>query len=104
MAGTVIERHGHTVDERGRIHYDDRPQSIEHAELIAGRRLDRRRNYAIINGEVCEAAWWTQECSGCDGGGCDECGYTGKRRTGAWVPLTPNAQGEPQPAARKDQR
>lgn len=44
-------------------------------------------------------ARWTRECSGCscdcgDGygcshgaGGCDECGYTGKRREEMWIPL-----------------
>ncbi len=52
--------------------------------------------------EVCYTGWWTESCSGCYesgeygglahnypydekagcrvGGGCDECGYTGKRR------------------------
>ena len=45
---TVIHRHGHAIDEDGYIHYDDRPATYEQAEKIAGRRLDRRRNYAII--------------------------------------------------------
>lgn len=34
---------------------------------------------------------WTQACSGCSdddvGGGCHECGYTGKRRVRWFVPL-----------------
>ena len=91
---SVIERHGHHIDERGFIHYDDRASTYEAAEKIAGRRLDRRRAYAIIDGEVCESARWTAACSGCHEGygngpghGCRECGYTGMKRSGAWVPL-----------------
>ena len=70
--------------------------TIEQAEKVAGQRLDRRRNYRIIDGEVCDLARWTQACSGCYegldsmkelGGGCDECGYTGKRRQGFWAPI-----------------
>ncbi len=96
---TVIERHGHSI-EGGFIHYDDRPSTYEQAGQLAGRRLDRRRNYAIIDGKVCESASWTDDCSGCtdigDGwtnygpNGCDECGYTGKRRHSQWIPLDLN--------------
>ncbi len=94
---TVIERHGTRVDGQGFIHHDDRETTYEAAEAIAGRKLDRRKNYAIIDGKVCENAEWTEECSGCteygDYGavngpsGCEECGYTGKRRMSHWVPL-----------------
>lgn len=95
--GTVIERHGHSIDARGFIHYDDRPSTYEQAEKIAGRRLDHRRAYCIADGEVRELARWSQACSGCyegwdsahsTGHGCRECGYTGRRREGHWVPLT----------------
>lgn len=93
----VIERHETTVDGAGFIHHDDRASSYEAAEKIAGTRLDRRRNYAIIDGGVCELAQWSQACSGCYEGydsahaigiGCDECGFTGRRRQAHWVPLT----------------
>lgn len=87
----VVERHGHSVSDAGLIAYDDRPTSYERADTLSGRRLDRRRNYAVIDGSVCEATEWTQNCSGCDGNGCSECGYHGRRRCGQWVPLTPNA-------------
>lgn len=98
----VIERHGYEVDAAGYILYDDRPATYEQAEAVAGRRLDRRRNYAIIDGRVAESASWSQACSGCyegydsyhaAGSGCDECGYTGRRRQAHWVPLlTSNAE------------
>lgn len=94
MAGAVIERVGSaTVDDDGFIHHDDRPSTFEAAEQIAGRRLDRRKSYAIIQGRVCESAEWTAQCSGCTpdfadrGFGCHECGYTGKRRRAMWVPI-----------------
>ncbi len=104
---SVIIRHGHSIDDRGYIHYDDRSSTYEAAEQLAGRRLDRRRNYAIIDGQVAESARWSQACSGCYEGhetgsgiglGCSECGYTGRRRNGAWAPLlkqnNPRPEGE----------
>lgn len=91
----VIERLGTEVKD-GYIHHDDRSATYEQAEMIVGRRLDRRKNYAIIDGQVAESAAWSQACSGCYegydshsaiGNGCDECGYTGRRRQSYWVPL-----------------
>jgi len=105
---TVIQRHGHTIDQDGYIHYDDRPATYGQAEKIAGRRLDRRRNYAIIDGEVAEAISWSQACTGCyegydsynaTGNGCDECGYTGRRRQAHWVPLLTSNAGSNGPSA-----
>lgn len=87
MAG-VVQRNGTTIDGAGFIQHHDRPSTYEKADKIAGFRLDRRKNYAIINGEVCEATSWTQECSGCNGAGCDECGHTGRRRQSHWVPVS----------------
>lgn len=90
----VIERHGHSVDDKGFIHYDESPSTYEAAEKIAGFKLDRRKNYAIIDGQVCESAEWTQACSGCNaeweerGSGCAECGYTGLSRQSHWVPVS----------------
>ena len=51
---TVIERHDHSIDERGSIHYDDRPSTYEAAEQLAGKRLDRRRDYATTRSST---AW-----------------------------------------------
>lgn len=82
----VIKRFGTEVID-GFIKHDDRHSSFDEAERIAGRRLDRRKSYAIINGEVCESCTFTAECSGCDGGGCFECGYKGKRVQSHWIPL-----------------
>jgi hypothetical protein len=88
---TVVERLGHTI-EGGRILYDERPATYEQADKIAGRRLDRRKNYCILNGEICESVSWTQGCSGCSSHygelGCHECGYTGKRLNAMWVPIS----------------
>lgn len=95
MAGSVIERHGHSIDESGRIRHDDRPVTWEVADERAGRRLDRRRSYAFIDGKLCETVRWSGICSACSydtdygseqGGGCEECGYHGVVRQCAWVP------------------
>ena len=79
---------------------EDVPCTYEAAEDAVGRGLDRRKNYAIIDGVVCESVQWTRPCSGCScdgeypcscckvrGGGCSECGYTGKRRESLWLPV-----------------
>ena len=80
------------------------------AEAVVGCRLDRRRAYCLVDGTLCLLVTWTDTCSGCfEGGecmglahhygyddkagchvgaGCDECGYTGKRRRAMWVPIT----------------
>jgi ribosomal protein L37E len=95
--GKVIERTlpAKVVDDR--IIHDDKPSTYEAAEAIHGSRLDRRRNYAIIEGEVCEHGSWSSGCSGCGddreghynerGGGCSECGYTGRVRQSMWFPV-----------------
>lgn len=105
----VAERLGHTIDAAGMIHHQERPVTWADAEKIAGKRLDRRRSYKIINGDVCTLFKFTQPCSGCFelgdygsgieryeyddkaqchvGFGCDECGHTGKRRSGHWTPI-----------------
>ena len=88
------------------MHSDDMPDeteiptTYERAEAVAGRRLDRRRAYAIIDGRVHRLVRWSEDCSGCTEysmgyrifgpAGCDECGYTGKRRRREWVPLMPS--------------
>lgn len=96
--GTVIERHGYDIRE-GHIFYDDRASSFEVADSLVGKRLDRRKNYAVIGGTVCESASWSKACSGCyegpdshhgKGCGCSECGYTGRRKEAQWLPLGEN--------------
>lgn len=62
------------------------PSTYDAAEKLAGFRLDRRRNYAILKGEVCESVEFKTECGECEGFGCNRCGGTGKQWTGAWVP------------------
>lgn len=92
----VIERISSAAVD-GRITYDERPDTYARADKLAGRRLDRRKNYAIIGGEVCEACSWSDACSGCHEGerdglyargmGCHECGYAGRRIQSTWVPV-----------------
>ena len=60
-------------------------------------RLDRRRNYCVINGEINFLYRYRRACTGCSdgrywvtvnrGGGCEECGYHGVVRVGTYVPL-----------------
>ena len=100
-----------------------REVSWREAERLAGQRVDRRRRYAWdddVYGSGCagllELVRWTDTCSGCCetgeygsfghyyetdpkhrcliGSGCDECGYTGKRRNAMWVPSLPHRPGE----------
>lgn len=93
---SVIERHGHTIAAGGVIHYDDRPLTWDAADRLAGRRLDRRKNWAFIDGRLCDAVSYTINCSGCSydtdygssrGGGCEECGYHGVVRLSEWIPV-----------------
>lgn len=102
MPGSVIRRLGHSISEGGQIDYQEEPATWADADAVAGRRVDRRRCYAIMAGEdgnpvLCESVQWTDDCSGCTEigdygvkygpGGCRECGYTGRRRTGYWLPV-----------------
>ncbi|WP_454917325.1 hypothetical protein [Xanthobacter sediminis] len=96
MTGSIIERFGTSIDDVGDIHHDDRPCSWERGDELAGRWLDRRRVYAVIDGEVCDLVTWSAPCSGCceglwlsdaaRGAGCRECGFTGRRRRAQFVP------------------
>ena len=65
------------------------------AERIAGRRVDRRRSYAttgdgkpdpISGALVFSLVRWSDECSGCDGSGCRECGHAGRTRRAMYLP------------------
>lgn len=96
--GSVIERRATTVRD-GCIEHDDRPSTFDRAEAICGHRLDRRKRYAIIDGDVCTIVQWSDTCSGCyerdhdypdhnaRGMGCPECCYRGRVRRSQWVPM-----------------
>lgn len=87
----VVRRHGTRIVKDMIIH-DDRRISWRTADKTARRRLDRRKNYAVIEGQVYSAINWTQACSGCvyghedRGGGCHKCGYHGVVRRSMWMP------------------
>ncbi|WP_172493493.1 hypothetical protein [Gluconobacter oxydans] len=98
-------RTGHEIVD-GAIIHNDRAMTWEEADKRAGFRLDRRKSWAFIPDrhalgipELCEAISFTMACSGCDdsesmycasaGGGCRECGYTGKRRQRCFAPYVP---------------
>lgn len=66
----------------------DRPTTYERLERRFRRKLDRRRRYAVVHGELCEAGSWSEGCSGCNGSGCHECGYQGRRRVSMWMPVS----------------
>lgn len=94
MVALPIERLSTTVSEDGRIHHDERALTWAEADAKAGRRLDRRRLWAFVDGELCRLVRWSQICTGCSydtdygsqkGGGCEECGYHGVVRNGQWV-------------------
>ncbi len=55
-------------------------------EAIKTLKLDRRRKLEVWQGNLCYPYWYTIICTGCDGGGCHECGYHGKSRSVVPVP------------------
>lgn len=83
---TVKIRLGHIV-KNGKIRYVEEDTTYEKAEELCGFRLDRRKNYCIIDGKVCDSGSWLQECAGCDSAGCVVCGYRGKTRESMWCPI-----------------
>ncbi len=93
MTGSVIVRGGTAIIDDRLVH-DDNPLPWPEADLRAGFRLDRRKSWAFIEGRLCYSASWTAACSGCAygfeerGAGCHECGHTGRRRQGMWVPFS----------------
>lgn len=94
--GKVIER----IKGKNRFEYNDMPSTFEKAEKIAGKRLDKRGSYCILDGEVLRLTKWTSACSGCTpddpysnvniGCGCYECGGTGKRIISDFLPISQN--------------
>ena len=55
-------------------------------EAVKMLKLDRRHKWREFQGEVIYDYKYTTSCSGCDGCGCFECGYTGKRVSYCPVP------------------
>lgn len=95
VSGSVIERTGHHIDPDGRIRHHDEAVAWPEADKRAGFRLDRRKNWAFVDGLICDSVSWSRACSGCyeghdgdnaKGTGCSECGYQGRARNTAWVP------------------
>jgi len=90
MTGSVIVRGGTTIVDQ-LIYHDDAPMDWADADAKAGFRLDRRKSWAFVEGEICVSVQWSQACSGCTygfeerGGGCSECGYQGRVRNGMWI-------------------
>lgn len=50
-------------------------------------KFDKRRRWFVFSGNVVYDFKYTIECCGCDGGGCHECGYCGKRVSGCPIPF-----------------
>lgn len=81
-------------------HQEHQPSPIveigwQEAEVRFCRRLDRRMRYAVDDDELLVLTRWVSCCSGCSevgdyecspaaGCGCQECGYTGRRRSALW--------------------
>lgn len=55
-------------------------------EAIKTLKLDRRHKREVWLGTLCYPHRFTIVCTGCDGGGCHECGYHGKSRSVVPVP------------------
>lgn len=92
-------RHGHEITQQGHIHYNEIPITWDHADELAGFRLDRRRRWCFIDGKPFYSVSWSQHCSGCTqypemsdppekGLGCSECGYQGRVKASAFIPYS----------------
>lgn len=64
-------------------------------EAIKLLKLDRRRKWFEFQGEVVHHHSYTITCTGCDGGGCHECGYHGKSVSGCPIPAIHPNTGNP---------
>lgn len=93
-----------TTDGSGNAAVSLHKLTHDQAQHLTAHRLDRRKNYALIEGELHEQATWSQACTGCyeghntfssRGNGCDECGYQGRVRTGAWIPVLTSIETRP---------
>ena len=101
-----------SIQVRRKLH--DYPTTWDVGDEKAGHRLDRRKNYMIIDGQICEVISYTSYCTGClesgdyggnlhhykydhkagchIGAGCTECGYQGKVRRSYWHPIPKRTQ------------
>jgi len=55
-------------------------------EAIQALKLDKRHKWEEFNGEIVYSFWYSSTCTGCDGGGCRECGYKGNTRKVVPIP------------------
>jgi hypothetical protein len=87
---------GQVIEPDGTVRLDGREVPFDEADKIAGVRLERCKDYAVIDGVVCEAAEFVQACPACyegddlideTGCGCHECGHTGRMTMSLWIPL-----------------
>lgn len=87
---------------------DTETQGLIDSRIAMSLHVDRRHARGVVDGELCVAVSWTESCSGCFeagecmglarhypydnkakcyvGFGCEECGYSGKRRVAMWQP------------------
>lgn len=85
--------------------FEGRHHDARICELVETNGLDKRKTYSVWCGVLCTDEVVTTECSGCtefvDGHrsygplGCEECGYTGKRRQHFPAPVL--VEGRPVP-------
>jgi len=64
-------------------------------EAVKLLKLDKRHKWWEFSGEVIRDGKYTTYCTGCDGGGCHECGYCGKRISYYPVPAIHPLTGNP---------
>ena len=57
------------------------------AQAVVESKLDRRFKYTEFCGQLIRNYNYTALCTGCDGGGCLECGWHGKVRSSCPIPL-----------------
>ena len=64
-----------------KLELDNVPDTFGSVEdAIKALKLDRRRKWEEFMGSLCHPVSVSLSCTGCDGGGCHECGYRGKRK------------------------
>jgi len=87
-----IERLGYVISN-GVVNFRDVPVQWDRIDALAGRRMDRRKSWAIVMGKLCGKVSYRAVCSGCAndlyqarGFGCTECGYHGVVINSMWVP------------------
>ena len=78
----------------------DKTYTIKEAK--AKFKFDKRRKWFVFSGNIVSDHKYTAACTGCDGGGCYECGYHGKRVDHYPVPFVNPETGNPLKVKGKD--